>query len=65
MELPTAPGGRHSVVFGAHERSTPAQLDDVAVRAVRAVLCADGHVGYVMPVGGVCAYRNVRDPYKD
>jgi tRNA-splicing ligase RtcB len=45
------------IVFGEHDRATLAQLDDVASRAVRAALMADGHLGYVMPVGGVAAFR--------
>jgi tRNA-splicing ligase RtcB len=45
-------------VFGEHEPATLAQLQDVASRAERAALMADGHVGYVMPIGGVAAYRN-------
>src|SRR2546427_11314987 len=45
-------------VFGEHEPKTLAQLEDVASRAERAALMADGHVGYVMPIGGVAAYRN-------
>jgi tRNA-splicing ligase RtcB len=45
-------------VFGKHERETLAQLEDVSSRAQRAALMADGHVGYVMPIGGVAAYRD-------
>src|SRR5882762_11119005 len=45
-------------IFGTHESNTLAQLQDVASRAERAALMADGHVGYVMPIGGVAAYRN-------
>jgi tRNA-splicing ligase RtcB (3'-phosphate/5'-hydroxy nucleic acid ligase) len=45
-------------VFGQHEENTIAQLRDVASRAERAALMADGHLGYVMPIGGVAAYRN-------
>src|SRR5689334_15770279 len=45
-------------VFGTHEPATLAQLEDVRSRAVDAALMADGHVGYVMPIGGVAAYRN-------
>lgn len=45
-------------VFGTHEPQTLAQLRDVASRAARAALMADGHLGYVMPIGGVAAYRN-------
>ena len=44
-------------VFGDHEPGTLAQLEDVASRATRAALMADGHLGYVMPIGGVAAYR--------
>jgi tRNA-splicing ligase RtcB len=44
-------------VFGTHERQTLAQLEDVASLAERAALMADGHLGYVMPIGGVAAYR--------
>lgn len=45
-------------VFGEHEPNTLAQLEDVASRAARAALMADGHLGYVMPIGGVGAYRD-------
>ena len=45
-------------IFGAHDERTLAQLADVASRARRAALMADGHLGYVMPIGGVAAYRN-------
>ncbi|HEY0527904.1 MAG TPA: RtcB family protein [Gemmatimonadaceae bacterium] len=47
-----------SAVFGSHDAKTLAQLNDVAERAERAALMADGHVGYVMPIGGVAAYDN-------
>lgn len=46
-----------TAVFGEHEPNTLAQLQDVASRAARAALMADGHLGYVMPIGGVAAYR--------
>lgn len=49
---------RRVAVFGEHDAKTLAQLEDVASRAERAALMADGHVGYVMPTGGVAAYRN-------
>jgi tRNA-splicing ligase RtcB len=45
-------------IFGEHEPNTIAQLEDVASRAERAALMADGHQGYVMPIGGVAAYSN-------
>lgn len=49
----------HNVhIFGSHEPQTLAQLKDVASRAERAALMADGHLGYVMPIGGVAAYRD-------
>ena len=44
-------------IFGEHEPKTLEQLKDVASRAERAALMADGHLGYVMPIGGVAAYR--------
>lgn len=45
-------------VFGTHDDNTLEQLADVAVRADRVALMADGHLGYIMPVGGVAAYSN-------
>jgi tRNA-splicing ligase RtcB len=45
-------------VFGTHDQKTIHQLEDVAARAERVALMADGHVGYVMPIGGVAAYRD-------
>jgi len=45
-------------IFGSHDEKTLAQLRDVASRAERVALMADGHTGYVMPIGGVAAYRN-------
>src|SRR5690349_13033998 len=47
-----------TAVFGTHDEKTLSQLQDVASRAERAALMADGHLGYVMPIGGVAAYRN-------
>ena len=44
-------------VFGQHDDQTLRQLEDVASRAVRVALMADGHLGYIMPIGGVAAYR--------
>lgn len=45
-------------IFGEHDEQTLAQLADVASRAVHVALMADGHLGYIMPIGGVAAYRN-------
>ena len=42
-------------IFGTHDPATLAQLEDVRSRAADAALMADGHVGYVMPIGGVAA----------
>src|SRR5687768_13615149 len=47
-----------TAVFGTHDEKTLAQLRDVGSRAEKAALMADGHVGYVMPIGGVAAYDN-------
>jgi tRNA-splicing ligase RtcB len=47
-----------TAIFGTHDEKTLAQLADVATRAERVALMADGHLGYVMPIGGVAAYRN-------
>lgn len=45
-------------VFGRHDEKTLAQIREVGRRAVRVALMADGHVGYVMPIGGVAAYAH-------
>src|SRR3954454_21884960 len=46
-------------VFGRHEDATIAQMRNcMAVgNAVAGVICADGHLGYAQPVGGVIAYE--------
>ncbi len=51
-------------VFGDHDEATRQQLRqclDVEDGA-RGVLCADGHLGYSMPIGGVVAYRDHVSP---
>lgn len=45
-------------IFGQHDEQTLIQFEHVREQAVDAALMADGHVGYVMPIGGVAAYRN-------
>ena len=45
-------------IFGQHDEQTILQFQKVRERAVDAALVADGHVGYVMPIGGVAAYRD-------
>jgi tRNA-splicing ligase RtcB len=46
-------------MFGTHDEATRAQLATVARHARWVALMADGHVGYVMPIGGVAAYDNL------
>jgi tRNA-splicing ligase RtcB len=46
------------LIFGTHDENTQVQLARVAERARKVALMADGHVGYVMPIGGVAAYEN-------
>ena len=45
-------------IFGQHDEQTIVQFQNVRERAVDAALMADGHLGYVMPIGGVAAYRD-------
>ena len=45
-------------IFGQHDEQTILQFEHVRAGAVDAALMADGHVGYVMPIGGVAAYRD-------
>ena len=52
-----ARGGRAPKIFGEHDEATLRQLTDVGSRARRAALMADGHLGYVMPIGGVAGYH--------
>lgn len=51
-------------VFGVHDERTKEQLTRCveAERGAIGVLCADGHVGYSMPIGGVVAYRDFVSP---
>jgi tRNA-splicing ligase RtcB len=49
-------------IFGRHDDNTLKQLQDVANRAEAVALMADGHLGYVMPIGGVAAYQNKVSP---
>lgn len=43
-------------IFGTHDQKTLIQLADVASRAQQVALMSDGHMGYIMPIGGVAAY---------
>jgi tRNA-splicing ligase RtcB len=49
--------GMPGAVYGQHDEKTLEQLRDVARRAEKVALMADGHLGYVMPIGGVAAYK--------
>lgn len=46
-------------VFGEHDEGTLAQMRNCmgVGNAVAGVICADGHLGYAQPVGGVIAYE--------
>src|SRR5436305_12240519 len=46
-------------IFGEHDERTKAQMTRCMQygSAVGGVLCADGHLGYAQPVGGVIAYE--------
>lgn len=46
-------------VFGQHDEATIAQMRNCmgVGRVVAGVVCADGHLGYAQPVGGVIAYE--------
>lgn len=45
-------------IFGTHEQNTIDQMINVEKNAVKTAIMADGHAGYIMPVGGVAAYDN-------
>jgi tRNA-splicing ligase RtcB len=51
-------------VFGDHDERTLEQLETcvAAEEGAEGVLCADGHLGYSMPIGGVVAYRDHLSP---
>lgn len=51
-------------ILGTHDDRTIQQLQRCADAedGALAVLCADGHVGYSMPIGGVVAYRGYVSP---
>ena len=46
-------------IFGRHEAATVAQMRNCMSvgNVVAGVICADGHLGYAQPVGGVIAYE--------
>jgi tRNA-splicing ligase RtcB len=59
--LPQTPRFQNSPlkIFGQHDEATIAQMRNcMAVgNVVAGVICADGHLGYAQPVGGVIAYE--------
>src|SRR3989475_7256812 len=60
-EKPQAPQFQNSPlkVFGEHDHATVAQMRNCMSvgNVVAGVVCADGHLGYAQPVGGVIAYE--------
>lgn len=49
-------------IYGIQDEHAVAQLERCSVEADYAVLCADHHVGYSMPIGGAAAYKNYISP---
>ena len=51
-------------IVGQHDEATIEQLERCAAAedGAPAVLCADGHLGYSMPIGGVIGYRDHISP---
>jgi tRNA-splicing ligase RtcB (3'-phosphate/5'-hydroxy nucleic acid ligase) len=49
-------------IFGRPDDRTLKQLERCATEADFAVLCADSHVGYSMPIGGAVAYAGLISP---
>mgnify|MGYP001378599964 FL=1 len=50
--------GEVGKIFGDHDEATLRQLREVSREAEHVALMADGHLGYIMPIGGVAAYRD-------
>jgi tRNA-splicing ligase RtcB len=49
-------------VYGEIDERAMAQIQRCSAEADYAVLCADHHVGYSMPIGGAVAYKNFVSP---
>lgn len=49
-------------IYGETDKRALEQLNRCAEYADYAILCADHHVGYSMPIGGVVAYRDYISP---
>jgi tRNA-splicing ligase RtcB len=54
------PDAPEPTVVGTHDEATIGQMRNCMSYgdAVAGVICADGHLGYAQPVGGVIAYRD-------
>ncbi len=50
------------MIYGKHDKNTLEQFDFIQKNADKAALMADGHLGYVMPIGGVAAYKHHISP---
>ncbi|MCX7878118.1 MAG: RtcB family protein [Ignavibacteria bacterium] len=50
------------IVYGEADKKAVEQIYRCSVNADYAVLCADHHVGYSMPIGGAVAYKNYISP---
>ena len=52
------------ISFGEHEANVIGQMNRALSNelAISGVLCADGHLGYSLPVGGVIAYKDSISP---
>ena len=50
------------MIYGDHDQKTLDQFKYVMRSAEKGALMADGHIGYVMPIGGVAAYKNTVAP---
>ncbi len=68
-QLPEQPRGALRVldgiaIWGEHDAATLAQIQRCAddERVVGAAICADGHKGYAIPIGGVIAYQDAVSP---
>lgn len=51
-------------IFGDHDEATIKQIERCLKddRTVAGALCADGHLGYSLPIGGVIAYQDAISP---
>ena len=46
------------MIYRDHDQKTLEQFKSVMKNAEKGALLADGHIGYVMPIGGVTASSN-------